>query len=179
MELIDILDINHWARHSRAGVHFFAAVTALLLGPVILGQQKGTQNHRWLGRFWVLLMLTLNLSALTMYGADGRPNIFHALALLNLWALVPGVLAIRRFATTKNQTDLIEHRLCMHWAYFGLVAAGVWQVASRVCVIGLSIDFNSVLLVLGALTAIASWRFNGWLNRQMAAAYSNPSTTPR
>ena len=176
MEIYDLFNAEHWIRHLRGGVHFTAAMTALLLGPTVLGRAKGTPAHRLLGRIWVALMLALNLSALTMYGLDGRPNLFHAFALLSLWALIPGFLAIRRYTATKDRKDLVAHKVCMHWAYFGLVAAGVWQVASRIAVLSESAEFNNALWILGLLTVIASWAFNRWLVAMSTAVHSQPPT---
>lgn len=37
MEIYDLFNAEHWVRHLRGGAHFTAAMTALLLGPIVLG----------------------------------------------------------------------------------------------------------------------------------------------
>lgn len=166
MELADLINLELWIRHLRGGVHFGAAAVGLLLGPVVLARPKGDQPHRWLGRIWVLAMLAVNLSAFTMYDVNGRPNLFHAFGFLSLYALVPGFLAIRRYRRTRDAVALRTHQVCMHWAYFGLAAAGIWQIISRYAVLAGGFEFVGTLWVLGGLTALVSWTFGHWLKQR-------------
>ena len=45
-------------------IHLVAAVSALLLGIVMLARRKGSASHKALGRVWVALMLTVAISSL-------------------------------------------------------------------------------------------------------------------
>ena len=142
---------------ASAMFHFGLASTCLVLGPVIFFRRKGDKTHRRLGRSWAAMMLMMNLSALATYDMSGRPNMFHAFALLNLAALIPAWLYIRRYIKHRNPRDLLNHQEMMVWAYFGLFAAGVWQAATtlvrmRFIELPLGLFFSG----LGVLTLFAS-----------------------
>lgn len=168
MTMSDVFALEAWIRTAWGGAHVLAALIALLLGPYILAARKGDRRHRWLGRSWLVLMLAVDLSALSMYELHGRPNLFHFFALLSLWAVIPGYLSIRRYGRTGAAADLAAHQICMHWAYFGLAAAGVWQLATRVlAVLGVG-SFDGALAVLGILTVAVSLWFSRFLNQRFA-----------
>ena len=164
MDFLDLFTVDQWIRSIPGGAHVLSAVVGLVLGPVVLARRKGDLTHRQLGRLWFVAMLIVNGSALAMYGFDGPPNLFHAFALLSLSALLPGYSAIRRYARTQNLEALRTHKICMHWAYFGLAAAGVWQLVARYAVLSNGFDYAATLWILILLTILASWGFGRWLN---------------
>jgi uncharacterized membrane protein len=174
MTFAEVFALDAWIRGIWGGAHFLAALTALLLGPYILAARKGDRRHRWLGRGWLVLMLAVDLSALSMYDLHGRPNLFHFFALLSLSAVIPGFLSIRRYRRTGAAADLAGHQISMHWAYFGLAAAGVWQVATRALTVLGAGSFGGILAVLGVLTFAVSLWFSRFLNRRFAAAVPVP-----
>ncbi|MEM6707349.1 MAG: DUF2306 domain-containing protein [Pseudomonadota bacterium] len=170
MDVVDLFSLDQWVRHVRGGVHFTTALLAVLLGPyTLLRHTKGDNRHRMLGRIWVVLMLVVNGSAFTMFGANGTPSLFHAFAILSLWAVIPGFLAIRRYRHTRNADDLTTHIICMHWAVFGLVAAALWQLSTRYLVFVDGRDYGATLWTLAVLTGLGSWWFSRWLNARFAA----------
>ena len=147
---------SFWADGVLGNLHFGCALLALLLGPVILLRRKGGTWHRWAGRVFVASMLILNTNALFMYDMSGRPNLFHFFAVVSLVTLLSALWGIYRFKQTRSRHHLVLHQHCMVWAYFGLLMAGIWQVAfqlMRFDVITLSPGafFNA----LGIFTAIA------------------------
>lgn len=166
MDFVDLFSLELWFRSLRGGVHVSTAVLALVLGPVVLLRRKGDQLHRVLGRIWFGAMLTVNLSAFTMYGFNGLPNLFHGFALLSLSALLPGFFAARTYAHSRAPTDLQRHMICMHWAYFGLASAGLWQLISHVAILNGGFQFATTLWILIGLTGLASWLFGRWLARR-------------
>src|SRR5258708_36544317 len=75
-------------------IHLAAAVSALLLGIVMLARRKGTASHKALGRVWAALMLTVAVSSLWI------PRFLHftwihSFTLLTLVALPRAIYRIR------------------------------------------------------------------------------------
>ena len=154
----DWLTWSYWVDGVLDSFHFICALGALLLGPIVLARRKGDTIHRWLGRLWALMMLIINISALSMYDMSGRPNLFHIFALVSLITLSCALWAIWRYKLTRNPNYLVTHQHCMVWAYFGLLMAGLWQVVfnlvrSDIFDVSIGMLYNG----LGALTAIASF----------------------
>jgi uncharacterized membrane protein len=102
-------------------VHLAAAVSALLLGIVMLARRKGTVLHKALGRTWVALMLTVAVSSLWM------PRFLHFTWIhsFTLLTLVSIPLAIYRIRTG----DVKGHARTMKGLFFGgLVIAGIFTL---------------------------------------------------
>lgn len=123
---------SYWIHSVPGGAHFVLALVALVLGPVIFLRKKGTRFHRLAGYVFVLSMLAVNISALTMYDFTGYPNLFHVFALISLSALLPGFYFLQRAVRTGEQKHLELHARLMMWAYYGLAAAGIAQVLTRI-----------------------------------------------
>lgn len=138
-------------------VHVMLAVLCLILGPVIFLRRKGDARHRLLGRIWASMMLVVNVSALLTYDINGRPNMFHIFAVINLIALIPGIIFIWRYKRSRKAQHLLMHRKLMVWAYFGLAAAGVWQVATNFIRMGmLHMNLGMMYNFLGVFTFICA-----------------------
>jgi len=135
-------------------IHTVAAFLALGLGPVVFALRKGTALHRHLGRIWGTAMLILNASALMTYDINGAPTIFHAFVLLNLSALIPGLLAIRRASRTGEARDLEKHVRLMAWAYFGLLAAGLFQLVDQTVDLRFSSWGEAIFWMVGTVMAL-------------------------
>jgi len=141
--------IEHLQTHWLGLAHLLTAVTALIVGAVVLLNRKGTRRHRWLGRAYLVSMLALNLSALLIYEVFGRFGAFHWAALVSLVSVLGGYLAAhRRFAGWK-----VPHAYFMAGSYVGLVAAAVAEVASRVpgWSFGTSVIASSALIILAGV----------------------------
>ena len=152
----ELLNWEFWVQTQTGGFHFVMALIALVLGPYILFRRKGDQRHRWLGRIWVALMLIVNLSALTMYGIDGTPNMFHGFAVLSLLTIIPGIWMIWRFKKSRNRAHMIAHQYFMTFAYFGLFMAGFWQAATSYMRISGLTNFGQVYIFLNIFTALTA-----------------------
>lgn len=151
------LSWTFWTTSVRGSLHFAAALIALILGPIIMFRRKGDKTHRWLGRIWAICMLCITVSALVMYDMLGRPNLFHFFAIVSLATLIPGVWSIRKYKKSRNPAHLLTHQYCMVWAFFGLAAAGLWQIIFTLVRTGqLSLSRSMLYNGLGALTAIAA-----------------------
>jgi uncharacterized membrane protein len=110
--------------------HALIGLAALVLGLVVIAQAKGSASHRVWGSAYVVAMVLLNASALTMYDFNGRFNTFHLFALLSLASIAAGWIPalLRRPAGQWYE----RHAMYMAWSYVGLVAAFVSEIATRI-----------------------------------------------
>jgi len=166
----DPLTISFWISGLTGGIHAGLAVICLVLGPVIFLRRKGDKRHKFLGRIWAAMMLVLNITALMTYDLSGRPNLFHFFALLNLTALIPAFVYIRKYAKSRDPNHLRNHQEFMAWAYFGLTAAGFWQMITTL------MRFEMVPLhpryfmpLMGVLTGLAGWQLSRFLKSRLQA----------
>jgi uncharacterized membrane protein len=107
-------------------LHAFATMAAFVLGVVQIAAPKGTLPHRTLGWIWVILMLTVAISAFWIHGHNFRIwrgfGPIHFLAVLVLVMVPIGVWRARR-----HQVD--AHRWTMISIFTGaLVIAGVFTL---------------------------------------------------
>lgn len=133
-------------------LHIFCAVAALCVGAAVFFRRKGTRTHRVLGYLYSVLLLLVNVSALSTYNISGQPGPFHVMALVSLATLVAGLMpaVLRRPRTWW--LDL--HAYFMSWSYVGLAAAGVSQIVTQYAYLpgSLAIVVPSVAIVVcGAL----------------------------
>jgi uncharacterized membrane protein len=102
-------------------IHLSAAISALLLGIVMLVRRKGTLSHKFCGRIWAGLMLTVAISSLWI------PSFLHftwihLFTLLTLVSLPLGIYRIRR-------GDVRGHAGAMKGLFIGgLVVAGIFTL---------------------------------------------------
>ncbi len=108
--------------------HVAVGMTALAGGAAVLAMAKGTARHRLVGRVYALSILLINGTALSIYDLTGRPNVFHAIALVNLATLAAGMLALRRWRRTRDPRDLDTHRRRMAMNYVGLWMAFITEL---------------------------------------------------
>ncbi len=102
-------------------LHLAAALSAVVLGIVMLVRRKGTISHKALGRAWVGLMLTVAISSLWI------PRFLHLtwIHLFTLLALVAIPLAIYRI----RSGDVKGHARAMKGLFIGgLVVAGLFTL---------------------------------------------------
>ncbi|HEX2199416.1 MAG TPA: DUF2306 domain-containing protein [Burkholderiales bacterium] len=99
-------------------LHLSAAVSALVLGAVIMLKTKGASAHRMLGRWWVASMSVAALSSFWLTGISAGWSVIH---LLSIWTLVAMALAIR----FVRQGKVKLHRRFMVGTFLGLAGAAV------------------------------------------------------
>jgi len=120
--------LEHLTAHTTGLLHVSAGLLALALGTAIVFLRKGTSGHRWLGRGYLLAMLLLNGTSLSVYEVFGGFGAFHWLALVSLATLLAGYAAVR----WRSPGWIPRHAYFMAGSYVGLLAAAVAEVASRV-----------------------------------------------
>ena len=129
--------------------HFTSALAALALGALVLPERKGTLSHRAMGASYVMAMVAVNLTALTIYRLTGRFGPFHALALLSLATVAWGMRAVLR----RRQGWMHTHYYCMAWSYIGLLAAAAAEIAVRVPLLAASINSAAPAIAVGVAIA--------------------------
>jgi uncharacterized membrane protein len=130
--------------------HFAAAIVALVLGAVVLVLRKGTPTHRLMGMCFVLAMLTLNATALSIYRLTGAFGPFHALALVSLIGLLVGVAPALR----RQPGWLIAHYRGMSFSYLGLLAAATAEIVVRAGLLGSFARTPERIIAVGVAIAI-------------------------
>ena len=110
--------------------HSFFGVAALVLGLAVVFRRKGTHTHRRMGQAYVLAMLLLNVTALTIYDLYGRFGPFHVAALISLATIVAGYIAV--YKRRPQRAWVSVHAIFMAWSYVGLLAAFIAEIAVRV-----------------------------------------------
>src|SRR4051794_16529617 len=102
--------------YSAAGVaHAGGAVLAIGSGAWVLLTRKGTAAHVRVGWVYVVLMVWVNGSAITIRHLTGRYNFFHILAVVSLAMVLGGVAQVvyRR----RIRRWLWRHYQYMCWSY--------------------------------------------------------------
>jgi len=138
-------------------LHAFAAMVALLLGPVALFRQRRDRLHKTLGYFWVLAMAATIASSFVIFEIRliGPFSPIHLLSLLATFGLVKGVRAAMR-------GDIATHMQTMRGLYFwALGIAGLFTLLpGRIIGRMLFADHQvaGFLSVLGMVIAVILWR---------------------
>jgi uncharacterized membrane protein len=128
-----------------------AAVSALLVGAVVLGLPKGVGPHRLVGSTYVVCLVVVDVAALSVH-REATFGVFHALAVVSLLTIVAGVLPF--LLGSRSPLAVNMHAYCMAWSYAGLVAAGCGQLAVN-AESGLGVGSWMVPTVIVAVLAIS------------------------
>ncbi len=110
-------------------IHLLMASLALIFGSFVLADAKGTIFHRRVGYLYALSMLGLNITALMIYSLFGRFGVFHWAAVVSLVTLFAGMIPVIVRRPAKQWLGL--HFNFMYWSVFGLYAAFVAEMATR------------------------------------------------
>lgn len=109
-------------------LHLIASILALVFGTWVLITRKGTRAHRSVGHLYAGSMILLIATAFLIYRLFGRFGVFHVAAVVSAVTLAGGMIpaVLRR---PKGWLNL--HFSFMYWSVFGLYAAFVAEVATR------------------------------------------------
>jgi len=131
-------------------IHTSFAVLALTAGLAIFVIAKGTTLHRIIGYVYVVSMLVLNLTALTIHRLFDGFGPFHAFALASLLTLAAGFVPVYTKKPKNSWLDL--HYEFILWSYVGLIAAGASEFLTRAPVIHDSgLAFGAAVFVASAV----------------------------
>ena len=112
------VDDTQWT--SLIIAHTLLAVSAIVIGALLLLKNKGTFNHKLFGWIWILMMASV---ALLSFGIqyDG----FSWIHLLSVFTLVMLTVGVRNIKNKK----IVAHSITMKGIYFGaLVITGMFTL---------------------------------------------------
>lgn len=122
-------DLDFWFAQSAAiQTHVYAAVSAFLLGVLMLTRQKGDKLHKTIGWAWVAVMFVTAASSLLITEIrHGAYSFIHLISGWTLIALPMGIYAIRR-------GNVRTHRRAMVGIFIGgmLVAGALTFLPGRI-----------------------------------------------
>ena len=132
-----------------ASGHVVAAVSALVAGAAVLLVPKGTHSHRVIGIVYVLVLVVVNVAALSLH-RENTVGMFHWLAVASLVTVTVGLSPL--LLGKRSLPVIATHAYCMTWSYAGLVAAGCGQL---VVAVGESDATWAVPAVIGTVLSIS------------------------
>jgi uncharacterized membrane protein len=150
-----------WEQALATG-HLAAAVSALLVGSVVLLLPKGTPTHRTIASLYVVALVLVDVAALSLHREDAF-GVFHALAVASLGTIGVGLVPL--LLGKRSAMAITTHAYCMTWSYAGLVAAGCGQLA--VTVAGQDVRAWMVPVVIGAVLSISAVAIFGRVPRTL------------
>jgi len=104
-------------------LHVITACGAVLLGGYNLWAEKGTAHHKFIGRFWILLM---GITAMVSFEiTELQPSRYSWIHLLSAWTLLS--LGIALWAARTGR--IITHKRFMIGTYVGAFIAGAFALA--------------------------------------------------
>jgi uncharacterized membrane protein len=162
----------NWEQTFATG-HLVAAISALIVGVVVLLSPKGTRTHRKIGTIYVLVLVLANSAALSLH-RESSFGVFHVLAVASLVSMAAGLLPL--LLGNRSQAAIANHAYFMTWSYAGLVAAGCGQLSVAVgqdapgwvvpLVIATVLIISGVI-IFGKVPSILDRMFSGRLGSQI------------
>ena len=110
--------------------HATLALLAVPLGLYILLTQKGTKQHRILGRIWVTFLIIVSLTAIFIQAINpGQYSLIHLLIPWTIGSLIYSIWNIKKFKNTKIERYKFAHMYSMIGVYVGaLLIAGAFTL---------------------------------------------------
>ena len=105
------------------GIHIGGAVTALVLGGVVLTMPKGTPRHKLMGRIWVTLMVVVALGSFRIRGL-GEAYGFSWIHILSVNTLIWMTFSIIMIRHGRRRA----HFIAMIGCYIGILVAGIFTL---------------------------------------------------
>ncbi len=123
------MDLSNLISGSIGLVHLIFSILALIVGTMVLLQQKGTKRHKTIGYSYVVAMLGVNLTAFMLYNLYGKFGMFHWMAIVSLLTVIAGMLPM---LLKKPKTYVSLHFNFMYWSVIGLYGAFVAEILVRI-----------------------------------------------
>jgi uncharacterized membrane protein len=110
-------------------IHLIVSIFALVFGTWVLVVRKGTETHRRVGYLYAISMVLLIATAMMIYRLFGTFGVFHVAAIASAITLAGGMIPV--FVRRPKNSWLGLHFSFMYWSVFGLYAAFVAEMATR------------------------------------------------
>lgn len=137
--------------HPLGTLHLTLAVMAMATGGLLALCHKGTALHRNLGWAYVIAMLGVNVTALSIYELFGGFGPFHMAAVFSLLTVLGGMLPAR--LRPRPRGWLPRHAFWMAGSYVGLMAAATSEIATRY----LDWDFGATVTAASSLVFVVGF----------------------
>ena len=111
-------------------VHAFFALLAVPVGLYIFLTKKGTANHKFVGRFWVIILMIVSVTAIFIQEINpGEYSLIHLLIPWTIGSLIYSIWNIRKYKETKLPRHKHAHMYSMIGVYIGaLIVAGAFTL---------------------------------------------------
>jgi len=117
--------------HDSTGLfHLIVAIISLITGTMVLLLKKGTKRHKQVGYLYAISMLMVNITAFMIYRLFGGFGIFHIFAIVSIVSISAGLVPV--FFKIPQRGYMYYHYHFMYWSVFGLYAAFVSEMATRI-----------------------------------------------
>ena len=112
-------------------IHAAFAILAVPLGLFVLLTQKGTGQHKLLGKIWIICLVIVSLTAGFIQSiSPGEYSYIHLLIPVTLISLIYSIWSIRKYKKTNFEKYKYLHSVCMVNVYIGaLIIAGAFTLA--------------------------------------------------
>lgn len=149
-------------------LHIAGVVGSYGCAALVFTQPVGSKLHRTFGKGYAVAMLTTAFSGLGIYNW-GHPSVFHVFSLITIWSIGRGVMGIRKYKTSRDRDDLMNHYFNMAYSFMGLNLAAAAQ-ALRV----FSYDsFMQYLTAIGIVYLILIMIANQLIQKVIFRRFSN------
>ena len=110
--------------------HAAFALLAVPLGLYVLLTNKGTKQHRILGRIWVTFLIIVSLTAIFIQAINpGQYSLIHLLIPWTIGSLIYSIWNIKKFKKTRIERYKFAHMYSMIGVYVGaLLIAGAFTL---------------------------------------------------
>ena len=111
-------------------VHAFFALIAVPVGLYIFLTKKGTITHKFVGRFWVAVLIIVSVTAIFIQEINpGEYSLIHLLIPWTIGSLIYSIWNIQKFRQTKLSRHKHAHMYSMIGVYIGaLIVAGAFTL---------------------------------------------------
>ena len=111
-------------------IHAFFALIAVPAGLYIFLTKKGTSAHKFVGRFWVAVLMIVSVTAIFIQEIiPGQFSLIHLLIPWTIASLIYSIWSIRKFKETKLIRYKHGHMYSMIGVYVGaLIVAGAFTL---------------------------------------------------
>jgi len=144
-------------------VHFIASMLALVLGTLVLFNNKGTPKHKLLGKLYAVVMFVVLITAFMTYRLFGKWGIFHWSALVSSITLTCGLIPMIAKHRIKNHISL--HFSFMYWSVMGVYGAFIAETLVRMPKVAVesgiptSVFYNMTGIATGVVMGIGAYCF--------------------
>jgi hypothetical protein len=149
--------INGFVGLTIAGwIHTVFSTVGILVGAEQVIRTRRDRLHRWLGYVYVGCMVVGDIAILTVYRFNGRFNVFHVGAIVNLLCI--GMALLPMLARPRPLQWKLKHYMWICWSYVGLLSAALTEFIIRTQPMGSrGATILATMLATGFVCGTGAW----------------------